>query len=60
MHTDPDWYAKYEFCRVDCDECLRLDRIDVKAMTPQQIMQAGFDKAVKAFAAEGPACKEKP
>lgn len=38
-HTDPDFYAKYEFCRVECEECDRLDRIDGPVSTTE-LMEA--------------------
>lgn len=25
-HTDPEFYQRFAFCRIDCEECDRLDR----------------------------------
>lgn len=50
-HVDPDFYAKYEFCRDDCPECQRLDAEDTR---PQEEKAAeGIARAVLALRDEG-------
>lgn len=28
-HADPEFYETYDFCRIECEECQRLDAIEV-------------------------------
>lgn len=53
-HSDPEFYSKYEFCRTDCEECDRLDRIDLdKGMTKQEVRAIGAAKVMDAAIGEG-------
>lgn len=50
-HADPEFYEKYEFCRLECAECKRLDDEDTR--DPEEKNRIGIAMAVKALRAEG-------
>lgn len=48
-HSEPEFFARFGFCRGDCDECDRLDREDVKTMTVAEIRAKGVELANRAL-----------
>lgn len=51
-HSDPEFQAKYGFCRKDCEECVRLDAIDYESLTVEERRTLALSMAVRALIGE--------
>jgi hypothetical protein len=54
LHTDAEFFARYDFCRYPCAECDALDRAEIESGVPlHRRMSEGYSKVLRALKEEG-------